>query len=182
MPDDEAPLTAGLRPARGGLSGTILQISVSRGGIPKRAVPRAVVTPLGIDIDTHSDPHAHRDPEQAILLVSSENIDRLRTTGWPLFYGALGENLTTKDIDFRLVRLGQRFLAGETILEISAICPPSRALDVYGPGFEEAIFDDRAKQGHPSSEKWGLSGFYARVSQAGTIRTNDIITLLDQAV
>ena len=33
------------------LTGTIVQINISRGGLPKRPVPEAVLTPLGLEGD-----------------------------------------------------------------------------------------------------------------------------------
>ena len=47
---------------------------------------------------------------------------------------------------------------------------------------EDAIYDSQVKAGDPSSPRWGLSGFYARVVEPGLIRQNDIIALADQAV
>lgn len=164
------------------MRGKIVQLSVSNGGMPKYAIPEDLATPTGLEGDRQAHPEYHGGARQALLLVSSENIEALQAKGWPLFFGALGENLTTQGIDFRQVRLGQRFRVGEAIIEITKPRSPCQQLDAYGTGIQAAIFDSLAKKGDPASRRYGLSGFYAAVIQAGLIRTNDIIELLDQVV
>ena len=164
------------------MQGRITQVSTSRGGVPKYAVPEAMATPLGLEGDQHAHPQYHGGPKQALLLVSEPNLDALRAEGWPLFPGALGENLTIADLDFRQVRIGQRYRAGDAIIEITKVRQPCGTLDVYGRGIQKAIFEPAVKAGDATSPKWGLAGFYAAVTQPGIIRTNDIITLLDHAV
>ena len=78
-------------------SGCVQQINISKGGIPKRPIAEAVVTPLGIEGDLHAHPEIHGGPRQALLLISSEGIDELVKDGFPLYPGALGENITTRD-------------------------------------------------------------------------------------
>jgi MOSC domain-containing protein YiiM len=164
------------------MQGRITQVSTSRGGVPKYAVPEAWATPLGLEGDGHARPQFHGGPKQALLLVSGEDLEKLRGDGWPLFPGALGENLTISGLDFRRVRAGQRYRAGESVLEITKVRQPCETLSVYGEGIQSAVFDRAVKSGDSTSPKWGLAGFYASVAQPGLIRTNDIIVLLDQAV
>ena len=47
------------------MQGRIVQISVSPGGLPKRAVPEGMVTPLGIEGDRHAHPSIHGGPNKA---------------------------------------------------------------------------------------------------------------------
>ena len=164
------------------MQGHIVQVSVSGGGVPKYAIPEGFATRLGLEGDGHAHPEIHGGPRQALLLISSENLDRLRGDGWPLFPGALGENLTVAGIDFRQIRIGQRFRAGDTLIEITKVRQPCATLNPYGVGIQAAIFDSAVKAGDARSPKWGISGFYASVQKTGPIRTNDIIELLDQAV
>jgi MOSC domain-containing protein YiiM len=162
--------------------GSVLQINVSPGGIPKRPISEAAVTAEGIRGDRWAHPDIHGGPNQALLVITSEGIDELIAQGYPLFPGALGENLTTLGLDRRLLRAGQRFRAGEVFIELTKRRAPCATLNVYGPGIQHAIFDSQVKAGDPSSPRWGLSGFYARVLRAGTIRPGDPITLVDQIV
>jgi MOSC domain-containing protein YiiM len=162
--------------------GSVLQINVSPGGIPKRPISEAIVTAAGIRGDGWAHPDIHGGPNQALLVITSEGIDELIAQGYPLFPGALGENLTTLGLDRRLLRAGQRFRAGEVFIELTKRRAPCATLNVYGPGIQHAIFDSQVNAGDSSSPRWGLSGFYARVLRAGTIRPGDPITLVDQIV
>jgi MOSC domain-containing protein YiiM len=102
-----------------------------------------------------------------------------------VYPGALGENITTLGIDFRQLRVGQRFRIGQTFIELTRIRIPCSTLDIYNDGgrrIQDAIYDKLVKAGDPSSPRWGLSGFYARVVEPGVIHQNDIIALADQAV
>jgi len=164
------------------LTGSILQINISRGGVPKRPIEDAVVTAQGIQGDSWAHPQFHGGPNQALLLITSEGIAELIAQGFPLYPGALGENLTTQGLDRRQMRPGQRYRAGETLLEITKLRVPCDTLSVYGDGIQNAVYDAQVKVGDTGSARWGLGGFYAKVLQGGVIRTHDIITLVDQVV
>ena len=161
-------------------SASVLQINVSPGGVPKRPVPAGVVTPLGVAGDGHANPLVHGGPRQAILLITSEGIGELKEQGFPLYHGSLGENLTTRGLDRRSVRIGQRYRVGQVLLEITKLRSPCENLNPYGPGIQSAIYDQDVKAGNPASPRWGLGGFYASVLQAGTIHTGDLIQLVDE--
>lgn len=164
------------------MRGSIIQINVSPGGIPKRPVTEATVTAEGILGDRWSHPDIHGGPRQALLLITSEGIGELVEQGYPLFAGALGENLTIEGLDRRQMRVGQRYRAGEILLELTKLRGPCASLSVYGPTIQQAIYDREVQAGDPSTVRWGLSGFYARVLKAGTLRSGDIIELVDQVV
>ena len=53
---------------------TIAQINVSSGGVPKRPVPGASVTELGLEGDAHRALAMHRGPERALCLFGLEQI------------------------------------------------------------------------------------------------------------
>ena len=50
--------------------GRIVQLSVSNGGVPKRAVHHAHVTALGLEGDAHRDREHHGGPERAVCLFA----------------------------------------------------------------------------------------------------------------
>ena len=164
------------------MQGTIIQVSASSGGVPKYAVGSALATVQGLEGDRQNHPQIHGGPFQALLLVSAENLDFLRDNHWPLFPGALGENLTIRGLDFKQIRIGQRFHAGDAILKITKIRQPCYQLDIYGKGIQRVLYDASIYQGEVTSALYGFSGFYASVEREGFIRTNDTIELLDQAV
>ena len=160
------------------MTGTIVQVSISAGGLPKRAVPEGLITHFGIEGDGHAHPVIHGGPRKAILLIAPEAIEQLRVNGYPLFPGALGENLTTVGIDVRELRIGDRLRAGSALLEITQPRGPCLQLDVYGPSLKADISDDRVRQLDHTSPRWGMSGFYASVVTPGPVRAGDIIAVV----
>ena len=102
-------------------------------------------------------------------------MDDLKARGYPVFYGALGENLTTRGLDRRHLRIGDQLRAGGALLEITKVRGPCASLDIYGESLKQEIYDEQVKAGDPTSPRWGMSGFYARVLQPGAVRPDDII-------
>jgi len=162
--------------------GSILQVSVSRGGVPKSAIPEGDLQSLGIVGDGHANPHIHGGPRQAVLLISAEALAELTALGFPLYPGALGENITTVGLDRSQWRMGQRWRIGQAIVELTKVRAPCDTLNVYGPGIHRAIYDAQVKAGDPSSPRWAMSGVYASVVQPGIVRPRDPVSLLDQRV
>jgi MOSC domain-containing protein YiiM len=158
--------------------GIVEQISTSKGGLPKTAVLQAVVTPEGIAGDRHKHTRYHGGPRKALLLITAEGIEQLISEGFPIYPGALGENLTVRGLDRRSIRFGQRYRAGSVVLELTEMRRPCSQLDPYG-NIQTAIYDSFVKAGDVTSPLWGLSGFYASVIQQGEIRPGDIIALVD---
>jgi MOSC domain-containing protein YiiM len=162
------------------MQGAIVQVNVSPGGLPKRAIAQGLITPLGLEADRHAHPNIHGGPSKAILLIASEVVDDLTARGYPVYYGALGENLTTRGIAIRDLRIGDQIQAGGALLEITQPRGPCSALLVYGESLPGEIYDAAVKARDPSSPRWGLSGFYARVLSPGLVRPNDIISVVAQ--
>ena len=162
------------------MQGVIVQVNISSGGLPKRAITEGWIAPLGIEGDLHAHPNIHGGPLKAILIVASEVVDALAARGYPLFYGALGENLTTRGIDIRRIRIGDQIRVGGAQLEITQPRGPCSALDVYGESLKLEIYDPKVKQLDVSSPHWGMSGFYASVTAAGPVRVGDAVSLVSQ--
>lgn len=165
------------------MRGQIIQVSASKGGVPKFAIPEAWAGPLGLEGDAHRNTQIHGGPRKAILLMAQEDLESLQAEGFPVSAGALGENLTVRGLDFRQLRAGQRFLAGDAILELTQLRQPCKTLDVYNNGdpgaLQRAVYE---KGGEPGSPRWARCGFYASVVQPGRIQTGAIIALVDQKV
>ena len=158
------------------MTGSILQVSASQGGVPKHAIPEGILTPAGIEGDGHAHPEIHGGPDRAVLLITTEGIDELAALGFPLTHGSLGENLTTRGIGRRDWRVGQRWRIGAyAVIEITKRRAPCKTLNVYGPGLQAAIYDALTEAGDPASPKWGLSGVYASVVAPGLVRPGDAI-------
>jgi MOSC domain-containing protein YiiM len=148
--------------------GRILQINVSPGGVPKTPVPEAKIGPLGIVGDDHRY-RLHGGRQKALLLLAAEVVDALRAEGWPLFYGALGENLTTIGLNHGAWQTGQRFRCGEVLIELTTPRPPCKTLNPYGRGIQKRL-----------QQKSGESGFYAAVLAGGNIVPDAIIEVVER--
>jgi len=159
------------------MTGTIVQVSVSHGGIPKCAIASADLSATGISGDAWRYPF-HGGRQKAVLVITIEGIAELVSQGYRLFPGALGENLTTRGLDRRALRLGQRFRVGTAEIELVLVRVPCSTVGVYGQGIQAAMYDAQVQDGDATSLRWGLSGFYASVRQPGVINPGDTITLV----
>src|ERR1043165_8944600 len=99
------------------MTGKIVQINISRGGVPKRPISAVDITQEGLEGDSWNHPEIHGGRRQAVLLIADEVIEKLKSRGYPISRGALGENLTTVGLDPKQMRIGQRFRAGTALLE-----------------------------------------------------------------
>jgi MOSC domain-containing protein YiiM len=161
---------------RDGGRGSVLQVSVSRGGVPKLAIPAAELSAAGVVGDSWRYPF-HGGRRRAVLLVTLEGIEELVAQGFPLFPGALGENITTRDLDRRALRLGQRLRVGDAAIVLTEIRTPCATIGRYGNGIQAAVYDAQVQAGDHRSPRWGLSGFYASVVQPGAVRAGDAVTV-----
>jgi MOSC domain-containing protein YiiM len=160
------------------MTGVVVQVSISAGGVPKRAIDEGHITMKGISGDSWRHPAFHGTRRRAILLMTSEGLDEVAAQGFPVYSGALGENITTRGLDRRSLRIGQRFQAGEAAIELTEVRLPCQTLNVYGGRIKAAIYDARAQAGDTASPVWGMSGFYASVVKPGILRPGDLIALL----
>jgi MOSC domain-containing protein YiiM len=151
--------------------GRIVQLSVSNGGVPKRAVETARVTPLGLEGDTQRDHEHHGGPERAVCLFTMEAIRELQAEGHPLVPGALGENVTLEGLDWSAVQPGARLRLGEEVLlEITRYTTPCFNIRLAFRGGDYSLVSQKR---HP-----GRSRVYARVVSTGTLRRGDPARLL----
>src|SRR5947209_17630725 len=111
---------------------TVIQVNTSFGGLPNRAIASGFIGPLGIEGDMHARPAIHGGPRKAILIIAAEVVDQLVERGYPLYYGAMGENLTTRGLTIRDIRIGDQIRAGEPLLKITQPPGPCPQLDAYG--------------------------------------------------
>jgi MOSC domain-containing protein YiiM len=153
------------------VTGTLAQINRSNGGLPKRAIARPVMmNSAGVEGDWQRDRMHHGGPDKAVLMISADFIDSLAARGFPVFYGALGENLTVSGLDPHLWRAGQRYRVGaDAVIEFTTLREPCANLNRYGPGIQAELYDGQCKSGDAASTRWASGGFYARVVHPGLI-------------
>ena len=150
--------------------GVVAQVNVSAGGVPKRPIGVAVVSALGIEGDKHLY-RLHGGAQKALLLMAGEFIDALAAEGFSVYYGALGENVTTQGLNHLTWQVGQRYRVGSVLIELTERRDPCRKLNPYGAGIQKRIVRAR-----------GESGFYAAVLEYGIIKPGDIIRMVDPVV
>jgi MOSC domain-containing protein YiiM len=136
---------------------------------------------LGVEGDTHlgvTIQHRSRvakDPTQPNLrqvhLIHEELLDELRTDGFQVAPGVIGENITTRGIDLLALPQGARLHIGDAaIVSVTGLRDPCRQLNDYQPGLMAAVLG-RDEQGNVIL-KAGVMGV---VLAAGEIRAGDPI-------
>lgn len=161
------------------VAGILKRVNRSNGGLPKRAIPHPVMLLAdGIEGDRHRDLKHHGGPDKAVLMIAAEFIDSLGSRGFPVAYGALGENLTVSGLDPHQWRAGQRYRIGpDAVIELTKLRTPCANLDVYGPSIKGEVYDARCKAGDVDSPHWAHGGFYARVIDSGLLFPNAPVIL-----
>lgn len=144
--------------------GHIFQLNVSRGGVPKRGVARALCGPLGLEGDGHDDPN-HGGPARALCLYALELYLALQQEGHPAFPGSLGENVTLAGLDLGALAPGDRLTFGEgegaVAIDLTAYTTPCKTI---ARSFADGDFTRIGEKQHP-----GASRFYARVLRGGEL-------------
>jgi MOSC domain-containing protein YiiM len=154
--------------------GRLVQVSVSPGGVPKRPVPAARVTPLGLEGDRQRDLEHHGGPDRALCLFSLERIEALQAEGHSIEPGTIGENLTVAGIDWNAVGPDDHLRLGEEVL-IQVTRYTSPCLNIRG-AFLDGQYGRVSPGRHP-----GWSRVYARVLVPGEIRAADPVVRLTPA-
>ncbi|MDE3230275.1 MAG: MOSC domain-containing protein [Chloroflexota bacterium] len=156
------------------ISGRIVQINISRGGVPKLPVMEARVGELGLAGDLHDDIASHGGPTRALCLYTIEEIERLQAEGHPIFPGAAGENVTLRGVALARLVPGTRLALGdEVVVEITGYTTPCKTIRA---AFNDGDFSRISHKTHP-----GESRVYARVLREGVMRTGDSIHTLAPA-
>jgi MOSC domain-containing protein YiiM len=157
------------------MSGRVIQVNMSAGGVPKLPVAEAHVSRLGLDGDAHEHRWVHGGPHRAVALFAVEAIERVQADGHPgVVPGAVGENLTTEGVELARLSTGTRLAIGdEVMLEISG---PANPCDVIKGAFTAGKSGRISILLHPDDSR-----MYARVLVEGTVRPGDAIHVLPPA-
>jgi MOSC domain-containing protein YiiM len=153
---------AGQLPSRS--EGTVTQLNVSPGGLPKLPIDSAEVTWKGMVGDRQATRVHHGRPWQALCIWSSEVIDDFRRAGHPLAPGLAGENITISGLPWHDVRAGVRLRIGDVLCEVSAYALPCSSNTRW------FIDGDFTVMHH---ERGPVSRVYATVLEPGVITTGD---------
>ncbi|MFJ9544051.1 MOSC domain-containing protein [Streptomyces sp. NPDC101225] len=138
-----------------------------------------LITGLGVEGDVHAGTTVKhrsrmlRDPSQPNLrqvhLIHEELFDEVRTAGFEVSAGQLGENVTTRGIDLlglpagTLLRLGD-----EAVVEVTGLRNPCPQIDGFGHGLLKQLVG-RDEDG----ATWRKAGIMSVVLTGGAVRPGD---------
>lgn len=141
---------------------TLVQISVSSGGMPKQSVLLAQVGRDGVEGDRQRNKKYHGGERRAVCLFSVELYAQLAAEGIGLSPGDVGENFTTRGLDLLTLAPGDRLRVGQCLIELTEVRVPCRQLDKLHPDLMKKL--------------QGRSGWLARVIEGGVVRPGDSIS------
>lgn len=147
------------------VAGRIVAVCTSVGGIPKSMMPSVRVTTEGLAGDGHA--HAkHNRPDRAVSLFDLEILAQLRKEGFPLYPGAIGENLTVAGVRIQRMSPGTLLEIGDVLLRLEEPRKPCYVLDAINPCLKDVIL--------------GRCGYMASVLREGRIEPGmEIVSVLN---
>ena len=150
--------------------GTIHQVNVSRGGVPKLPIEVGDVSKSGLAGDACAKTDIHGGPLQALSLFSLELIESLAAEGHPIQPGSVGENVTARGLDWARLMPGTRLrLGADVLIELTCYADPCKTI---AGSFSDGNMNRLHQQRHP-----GHSRLYAQVLHEGLIRAGDAISI-----
>src|SRR5712692_8786697 len=106
--------------------------------------------------------HGRPGGRRQVLLMDIETLEEMGVAS-----GAVKENITTRGIELRALKTGERLRIGEALLEVTMRCDPCDRMDEIRPGLKE--------------ELRGRRGMLFRVVEGGRIRVGDSILSVEYA-
>lgn len=165
------------------MSGIVTTVSRSPNHGPAKTNQAAIRlrVGLGVEGDAHMGASVQhlsrvaRDPSQPNLrqvhLIHAELYDELRSAGFDVAPGRMGENVTTRGVDLLGLTAGTRLRLGPTaVVEVTGLRNPCAQLDGIQPGLMAATLE-RDRQGR-LIRKAGIMGV---VVAGGDVRPGDPI-------
>ena len=149
-------------------AGTVVQVSASKGGVPKLALPLADVGFRGLVGDSQNMRIHHGRPWQALCIYADEVIEMLRSEGHPITRGSAGENITVRGLPWEQVRPGVTLRIGTVLAHVQAYADPCRTTraSFVGGDFHQM-----------SARRGPVSRVYASVLTPGRVSPGDAVIL-----
>lgn len=146
----------------------IHQLNVSGGGVPKRPIEDGQVTKTGLAGDRQAKPGIHGGPYRALSLFPLEHIESLAAEGHPIEPGSVGENVTTRGLDWAEIVPGTCLRLGDEVqIRITSYAAPCTTIaGSFRDGDVNRLNPRRAP---------GWSRLYAEVLREGPVRPGDAI-------
>ncbi|MGB0629612.1 MAG: MOSC domain-containing protein [Alphaproteobacteria bacterium] len=106
-----------------------------------------------------------------VHLIHGELLDELKSAGFDVYPGAMGENVTTLGIDILSLPTGTRLhLGAEAVIEVTGLRTPCRQLNGFQDGLMDAVLDRDAEGALVRK-----SGVMSIVIAGGRVRAGDPI-------
>jgi len=150
------------------VTGTLVSINTSKGGVPKLPLPSCRVTANGLDGDKQRDLRYHGGPDRAVCLFSEDLIAALQAEGHPIGAGTIGENFTLRGVSWVEMVPGAKLDIGEVRIELTDYAAPCN--NIAG-SFHRRQIGRVSQHANP-----GWSRLYARVLKEGTVRLGDSVS------
>ena len=141
-----------------------------------------LVAGLGVEGDAHYGDkvqhvfQARKNPDapnlRQVHLIHEELFDELRTGGFQVRPGDIGENVTTRGVGLLTLPTGTRLQVGNAVIEITGLRNPCRQIDAFAKGLTAAVLG-RDAQGQLIRK----AGVMAIVVKSGDIRVGDAIAM-----
>ncbi len=137
-------------------------------GLPKRPVDFFRVNAEGAtgDFNDYRTRKLSGDPDQALLIMTQDNLEWIRRSGFPVAPGHLGENILLADFVYEDLIAGVQLRLGGALLEISKPAEPCNNLRILSyvgearlPDFLKLLLNRR--------------GWFARVLEGGEVRKGE---------
>jgi MOSC domain-containing protein YiiM len=123
-----------------------------------------------VDGDEIADLKHHGGHDQAVYAFAREDYAHWEAElGRPLAAGSFGENLTTVGLDVQGARIGERWLVGRALLEVTGVRIPCSVF---------AGFVDEPQWVRRFTEH-GVPGAYLRVIEPGLVAAGDPVSVVE---
>lgn len=154
----------------------------------KESVPSIhLVEGIGVEGDAHAGAtvkhrsRVRKDPSRPNLrqvhLIHAELHDELRSDGFDLLPGEMGENITTRGLDLLELPVGTRLRLGESAaVEVTGLRNPCIQLDRLRPGLMGATIE-RLRLGDGTVEVRRKVGIMSVVVAGGVVKPGDAVVV-----
>lgn len=160
-----AALGAGAPP----MTGTVVDVFASDGGVPKLPVGSARVGPRGVEGDRQAARKHHGRVWQALCLWSADVVAALAAEGHDIAPGRAGENISVRGVDWARLRPGTRLRLGEVLAEVTV---PTTPCYKNARWFRDGDFMRMSHARQP-----GVSRLYACVVEPGRVAAGDPVVV-----
>ena len=148
----------------------LVQINISKGGVPKLPVEETFVTTLGLHGDKQKDKRYHGGVDRAVCLFSTQIIAQLQNEGHPIYAGSTGENLTIAFENYHDLKPGVILQIGDEVqIQIMSYAAPCKTIKQF---FLNELFIRISQKLYPQQSR-----LYAKVLKEGSIRKGDSLII-----